>query len=84
MQANGDARYLPFSIAFEYCSVLAERQMVDEVQTAGHDESASDPQRARIPTKDNLLLAFGADVDVVCGRDQDTVAEVVSVATLDD
>ena len=79
MQANGDARYLPFPIAFEYCSVLAERQMVDEVQTAGHDESASDPQRARIPTKDDPLLGLRADIDVVVGRDQNAVADVMSV-----
>ena len=74
---------LPFPIALEYCTMMAQCQMVDKVQSADHDKCACDPECARIPTKDDLLVGLGADVDVVGGRDHDAIIDRMARLTLD-
>ena len=71
-----------FSVALENRPVLAQSQMVDEIQGANDDKTASDPERAREFPKHDLVLALLFDVDVRRCGDQDPCIEIVLGAAL--
>ena len=48
--------YLPFSVSFENCTMLAERQVIDQVSAADNDESTSQPQGAGVAAENDLIF----------------------------
>lgn len=58
--------------------------MVDKVQSTDHDKCASDPERARVPTKNDLLLRLGTDVNVIGNWDHDAIINRMRLLALND